>query len=352
MTSSEANPDYWRPHYDDEAGPLKVMLRRALNFCLAPGETTLDFDKFTIDTIRRVGIPETAPIYDVGCGGELRFLRSLTGSGHAGPLVGFEPNTAQISAATWEPGEPDPRLEALLSSGDTEGIDAFFERFQSNIPRYAKLGRITLIETIANYLPVPSKSAGATTSMFAAYAIPKEKQPAAFREMARTVADDGIQPTALSHDGNKSGIRTEEEQIGKALTKITGEPVENPTPIKAGLSTEGGLELMADIWPYVYVFENRRKICINTPLRAMAYRLAHYTTSDLYMVGKGDHRRPATSKEYAEALEEIVGKKIAQAGIKDDGTGGVITDVLRQGLIVGARRELDLPEFELIKSGA
>lgn len=350
--NNELSRDYWMSHYNDSDGPLKVSLRRNLNSCLAPGQTVLDVDQFAIDAIRKAGIDDSRPIYDVGCGGEYRLLRLLAVSGHKGSLKGFEPNTAQISGATWEPGEPDPELESLLLSGDSTRVDTFFERFRTyDPPRHARMGAITLIETVANYLPVPTKSSGATASMFAAYAIPKEKQPAAFREMARTVDDDGINPVFLSHDGNKAGIRREEFLIGKVLEEITGEPVQTPRPINAGLTTEAGVELMADIWPYLYLYEHEGTIYINTAVRAKAYEAAHYTTSDLYIVGQGNDSRPVTIGEYSEAFEEVVGREFKLAGINEAGTGGAITDDLKQGLIIGSRRELELPEFQTIKNG-
>lgn len=324
--------EYWSRHYGED-GASKVDARRVLNYCLGDGQETVDFDELTADTLRSAGIGRGATIVDVGCGGKLNFLQLMLQSGHVGELIGIEPNTAQIHGYPfWQPKDSEPASDI----------------------KTVKFGPITLIESDANYLPRPDQSVDALTLLFSGYHIAKNKQEAAFNEMKRVLKVSekaGIMAVALSHDGNKAGIRRQESAIAKWLSEKLKTEVKPPTPINAGLTTEEGLERVQNVFPNgnVWLYEHFAKITINTPGRFSRLLAAHRTTADLYrVVNKNDKTGRALSAEeissvYKEGLLAVVGDDVQIDRLHSDGRGARWQDDLKQGLIVASERELILP---------
>ncbi|MES2971225.1 MAG: class I SAM-dependent methyltransferase [Patescibacteria group bacterium] len=350
MTADSYNttPDgYWSGHYNTLDGPAKVAAREALYFCLGNGIEPIDFNLLAADTVRTLGILARDPIVDVGCGGRLKYLHELQRRGHT-HLIGVEPNTQQLGGAPfWQPLEPSSILENIIKVGDQAQIDAFYEQFRRNL-RFTNVKGIKVIESDANYIPLPTGAAKVVSKLFSAYAIDEDKQQAAFEESARILAPDGIMLVGLSNADNKSTMREQESKIAEACSMIiedqTGERVEvkPPTPINAGLTLERGIKRLRRIYRHLWLYAHADTIVIDTPDRALKWEASHDTTMDLYRVVEGSNTRPLTRAEYRLGYMAVVGKKLDEAGIQPDGKGGRIEDQLRRGLILASNQYIEV----------
>ncbi len=349
---ASSNPDmaptgYWTDHYNTLDGPAKIAAREALYFCLGKGVEPIDFNLLAADTVRTLGFLARDPIVDVGCGGHLKYLSELQRRGHS-HLIGVEPNTQQLGGAPfWQPLEPDSILENIIESGDQAQIDAFYEQFMPNL-RFTNVNGINVIESDANYIPLPSRAAKVVSKLFSAYAIDEDKQEAAFEESARILASDGVMLVGLSGADNKSVMREQETEIANACSEIIEDQtgvrveVEPAKPINAGLTLERGIKRLRPIYRHLWLYAHADTIVIDTPERARKWEASHGTTMDLYRVIKGSNTRPLTRAEYRLGYMAVVGKKLDEANIKPDGKGGRIEDQLRRGLILASNQYIEV----------
>lgn len=323
---------YWRLQYDTSKGPARVAARRALNYCLEPGAPIVDFDIESVDILIQMGVqlsntPEKPAdaLLDVGCSFPA-YSKEWIRRGHQGKLYGLDPNTEQFNGLPyWEPLDSYRSRELTLKPGDLEKLNSYY-RDKGGVPHRA-LGRITLIKSDANYIPLPDGTVRVVSNRFSAYHIASDKQAAAFREMKRVQDERGIQEVATSMADNKMRVRELESQTAATISERTGVAFNPPIPTNAGFTSEKATERMTQDYKHVWVRRHRARLVFDTKERFSALARSFGSFRESYHAVDDPLITP-TKREFQIGFMAVVGVEFAREG--------KIEDILGQDMFYGA----------------
>ncbi|MDL2341990.1 MAG: class I SAM-dependent methyltransferase [Patescibacteria group bacterium] len=321
--------DDWRGQYNTVSGPEKIEARQRVYWLAVETDETVDglkrvdLELETLIALQQAGVSNKATIVDIGCSFP-NFLQLWKLHNHHGRLIGIEPNSKQLgSLAFWQPSE--------AGAGDKESYVLK--------PGVTKKGfeGIELYEAWADSLPLSSGEADVTTMMFMMYHVPKDLQLKALQEAKRIQKPQhGIFALATRGKNNKAELRQVETAISEELSRLRGETVVAPPPVNSGFTSENAAVILPEVYEYVYAYQHRADLVMNSPVGAAIINRAVWSLLDKYVTIDG---QPPTEEQFSSAVMHVLRRRFLAAS-----AGQVaLKDVLDESLFVASDSPLDLP---------
>lgn len=321
-------PQSGRPDVNENyrTSSINVRMRFETNNLAEP---YVDLDDLSIRELKLTG---NETLVDGGTSDGSHLQRVIIEHGHAGIILGFDPNIGQfdnqLSRTT------DPAI-ARLAIKEVLGPDISGEYQEGLVEGLseAPTTKINLIEGKMSDIPLPEDYIDVLFALGVLYH--EQDLDGAFAEIRRTLKPDGRLVVMTSGLEHKLMHRMFEREIATFLGKGTVAPA----AMNAGFTSEGALERLPQEFKHVYLYSHDAEMVVTNP-RVDSYSLRVYLNSIRTM---RDQFNPVPSPcQLESALDEIVVPKIMAA----IAAKGRFVDVHKRALFICSNEEQDLdPAF-------